>query len=113
MHIVTLTPHVALTNMYIVTLTSRAALSNMYIVTLTYRVALSNSEYCVWRAVLSDSSHHPQEVLRGKFSFYVHTSGLKPNSFVQGYLYRTSRIVLFFVHSVELIFTGHGCRLIC
>ena len=38
-------------------------------------------EYCVWRAVSSHSSHHPQEVLLAQFSLFVHKSGLKPDSF--------------------------------
>ena len=41
----------------------------------------SNFESCVWRAVSSQSSHHPQEVLLAQFSLYVHRSGLKPDSF--------------------------------
>ena len=41
----------------------------------------SNFESCVWRAVSSHSSHHPQEVLLAQFSLYVHKSGLKPDSF--------------------------------
>ena len=41
----------------------------------------SNFKSCVWRTVSSQSSHHPQEVLRAQFSLYVHKSGLKPNSF--------------------------------
>ena len=40
-----------------------------------------NFESCVWRAVSSHSSHHPQEVLLAQFSRYVHRSGLKPDSF--------------------------------
>ena len=36
---------------------------------------------CVWRAVSSQSSHHPQEVLLAQFSLYVHKGGLKPDSF--------------------------------
>ena len=39
-----------------------------------------NFESCVWRAVPSHSSHHPQEVLLAQFSLYVHKSGLKPDS---------------------------------
>ena len=35
-----------------------------------------NFESCVWRAVSSHSSHHPQEVLLVQFSLYVHKSGL-------------------------------------
>ena len=31
----------------------------------------SNFESCVWRAVSSHSSHHPQEVLQAQFSLYV------------------------------------------
>ena len=30
----------------------------------------SNFETCVWRAVSSHSSHHPQEVFRSQFSLY-------------------------------------------
>ena len=41
----------------------------------------SNFESCVWRTVSSQSSHHPQEVLLAQFSLYVHTGGLKPDSF--------------------------------
>ena len=41
----------------------------------------SNFEYCVWRTVSSQSSHHPQEVLLAQFSLYVHKGGLKPDSF--------------------------------
>ena len=40
----------------------------------------SNFEYCVWRTVSSQSSHHPQEVFLAQFSLYVHKSGLKPVS---------------------------------
>ena len=36
---------------------------------------------CVWRAVSSHSSHHPQEVLLAQFSLYVHKNSLKPDSF--------------------------------
>ena len=38
-------------------------------------------ESCVWRAVSSCSSHHPQEVLLAQFSLCVHKSGIKPDSF--------------------------------
>ena len=41
----------------------------------------SNFESCVWRAVSSHSSHHPQEVLLAQLSLYVHKNGLKPDSF--------------------------------
>ena len=41
----------------------------------------SNFESCVWRAVSSQSSHHPQEVFLAQFSLYVHKGGLKPDSF--------------------------------
>ena len=41
----------------------------------------SNFESCVWRAVLSRSSHRPQEVLLAQFSLYVHKSSLMPDSF--------------------------------
>ena len=42
----------------------------------------SNFEFCVWRTVSSQSSHHPQEVLLAQFSLYVHKGGLKPDSFL-------------------------------
>ena len=42
---------------------------------------VTNFESCVWRAVSSQSSHHPQEVLLAQFSLYVHKRGLKPDSF--------------------------------
>ena len=41
----------------------------------------SNFESCVWRAVSSQSSHHPQEVLLPQFSLHVLKGGLKPDSF--------------------------------
>ena len=41
----------------------------------------SNFEFCVWRTVSSQSSHHPQEVLLAQFSLYVHKGGPKPDSF--------------------------------
>ena len=36
---------------------------------------------CVWKAVSSYSSHHPQEVLLAQFSLYVHKGGLNPQLF--------------------------------
>ena len=39
------------------------------------------SNFCVWRTVSSQSSHHPQEVLLAQFSPYVHKGGLNPDSF--------------------------------
>ena len=41
----------------------------------------SNFESCIWRAVSSNSSHHPQEVLLAPFRLYVHKCGLKTHSF--------------------------------
>ena len=41
----------------------------------------SNFEFCVWRTVSSQSSHHSQEVLLAQFSLYVHKGGLKSDSF--------------------------------
>ena len=43
--------------------------------------ASDRCDRCVWRKVLSHSSHHPQEVLLAQFSLYVHKGGLKPDSF--------------------------------
>ena len=40
-----------------------------------------NFASCVWRAVLSHSSHYPQEFILAQFSLYMHKSGLKPDSF--------------------------------
>ena len=40
----------------------------------------SNFEFCVWSAVSSHSSHHPQEVLLAHFSLNVHKYGLKSHS---------------------------------
>ena len=42
----------------------------------------SNFESCVWRAVSSDSSHHPQGVLLTQLSLYVHKGGIKPHSLI-------------------------------
>ena len=42
---------------------------------------VTNFELCVWRAVSSHSSHHPQEVHLAQFSLRVHNGGLKPYSF--------------------------------
>ena len=40
-----------------------------------------NCKSCVWRAVSSHSSHHPNEVLLVQFSQHVHKVGRKPHSF--------------------------------
>ena len=53
----------------------------------------SNLESCVWRAVSSNSSHHPQEVLLVQFSPYVHRGGLIPPWILHSlhwYIYRLS-----------------------
>ena len=42
----------------------------------------SSFEYCESKAVSSQSSHHPQEILLAKFRLYVHKGGLKPHSFI-------------------------------
>ena len=41
----------------------------------------SNDGFCVWRAVSTHPSHHPQKILLAQFSLYVHIGGLKPHSF--------------------------------
>ena len=46
-----------------------------------------NFESCVWRAVLSHSSRHLQEVLLAQFSLYVHKSAF-------GYLLKGDKSVL-------------------
>ena len=52
-------------------------------------------EFCVWRTVSSQSSHHPQEVLLAQFSLYVHKGGLKPDSFHFLPQYLTAEITIF------------------
>ena len=42
----------------------------------------SNFASCVWKAMSSQSSHHPQEFLLAQFSLYMHKGGLKPDSFL-------------------------------
>ena len=66
-----------------------------------------NLESCVWRAVSSHSSHHPQEVLRllAQFSLYVHKSGLKPDSF-HFCVPQHSQIMCFPSSSTQLSATG-------
>ena len=39
----------------------------------------SMTESCVWRAVSSHSSHHPQKVPPAQFRLYMHKRGLKPD----------------------------------
>ena len=41
----------------------------------------SDLESCVWRAMSSHSSHHPQEGRLAQFRLYMFKSGIKPNSF--------------------------------
>ena len=72
----------------------------------------SNFEFCVWRTVSSQSSHHPQEVLLAQFSLYLHKGGLKPDSFH----FHWSTIVLFtlnytyFYGTIFFIFYGFNVR---
>ena len=55
----------------------------------------SNFESCVWRAVSSHLSHHPQEVLLAQFSLYVHKGGLKHHSFhFISYPYRAYSLIV-------------------
>ena len=42
----------------------------------------SNFEFCVWKAVSSVLSHHPQEILLVQFSLCVDKSGIKHRSFI-------------------------------
>ena len=37
-------------------------------------------ESCVWRAVSSHSSHHPEDVLQAQFSLYVHKAQKWPKA---------------------------------
>ena len=41
----------------------------------------SHFKSCVYRAVSSHPSHHPQDVILAQFSLYVYKGGLKPHSF--------------------------------
>ena len=41
----------------------------------------SSFKFCVWRALSSQSSHHPQKVLLAQFSLHMHNGGLKHHSF--------------------------------
>ena len=65
----------------------------------------SNFESCVWRAVSSQSSHHPQEVLLAQFSLYVHKGGLKPDSFHFIFMHVRKSISSLFL--AELVNTQH------
>ena len=60
----------------------------------------SNFEFCVWRTVSSQSSHHPQEVFLAQFSLYVHKGGLKPDSF-HFYLYANDNKIYKFTENVQ------------
>ena len=66
----------------------------------------SNFEFCVWRTVSSQSSHHPQEVLLAQFSLYVHKGGLKPDSF---HFISTSTRISSPIRSLQLF----RCTIIC
>ena len=45
-----------------------------------------NFESCIWSAVSSHSSHHPQEVILAQFSLIAYKGGLDPNSFINLYI---------------------------
>ena len=68
----------------------------------------SNFEYCVWRTVSSQSSHHPQEVLLAQFSLYVHKGGLKPDlfHFISFYLVQGSTLYV----RIRCIWTSSRCK---
>ena len=71
----------------------------------------SNFEFCVWRTVSSQSSHHSQEVLLAQFSLYVHKSGLNPDSFhfIFIYISKHSLKCHTFLHYLDTVITfGHG-----
>ena len=57
----------------------------------------SNFESCVWRALSSHSSHHPQEVLMTQFSLYVHKSGLYKARFISFSSPRITNKNIFFI----------------
>ena len=63
----------------------------------------SNFEFCVWRTVSSQSSHHPQEVLLAQFSLYVHKGGLKPDSFHFIFAQRFEEQILLELRKYDLI----------
>ena len=64
----------------------------------------SNFESCVWRAVSSHSSHHPQDVLAAQFSLYVHKGGLKLHLF---YFIRPCIYVALGTYQSSLIVSEH------
>ena len=72
----------------------------------------SNFEFCVWRTVSSQSSHHLQEVLLAQLSLYVHKGGLKPDSFHFSYLLGTllSSNYRRFSHYRSTKYVSHVCR---
>ena len=77
----------------------------------------SNFESCVWRAVSSQSSHHPQEVLLAQFSLYVHKGGLKPDSFHfisfhWSYIFWFTRhIIPVYIRNVSVLYLTRGFEL--
>ena len=73
----------------------------------------SNFESCVWRAVSSQSSHHPQEFLLAQFSLYVHKGGLKPDSF-HFFLFCSALLLVCFVLFCCALFSlvGGGPRVV-
>ena len=81
----------------------------------------SNFESCVWRAVSSQSSHHPQEVLLAQFSLYVHKGGPKPDSilFISDTSCAVSKNYLFIAvarpkpHSSKFLNVIHNTANIC
>ena len=46
----------------------------------------SNFESCVWKAMSSHSSNHPQEVLMTRFSLYEDKGGINPIYFISFFL---------------------------
>ena len=54
-----------------------------------------NFDSCVWRAVLSHSSHHPKEIFMVHFSLYVHKLGLKRSFLLRRLLNYYGKIAAF------------------
>ena len=66
-----------------------------------------NFEFCVWRAVSSHSSPHPQEVLLAQFSLHVHKNSPKHDSFHFIYVESCVRHRSRFHYAVYTDFTIH------
>ena len=69
----------------------------------------SNFKSCVWRAVSSHLSRHPQQVLLAQFSLHVHKGGLKPHAFqVEDHSRKSLKYLLFSsIYFEKIIFSKY------